>query len=669
MKAVVPVEVVEVVDDLDEGEGEGELKSKGSNNLARALSSAFAHNSVDPNVEARPATASKGRAYMLTRSMRAEVSSDSSARVEVIAPLLPAKHSRPPLRTRVTSGTDDSNTIYSRRRNEKRQPQTPTSPQKKKRRRLAGRGDGDDVDEQESEEAEEEEIEIVDRVSREVPRRASKTKTKPRSISKAERSSQNQRRASMPSPPPMTTLSSPPPTPPPESPTASPPDTNSLAGLPLRILPAPAATDFVIPPRALNHLHASPGPLDPKSNFETRQQDSVQDFRREEAAVGAHGLLESPSIVAPISTVATTTATTTINSSIRAKSTSPQNPPIDLGLDDIVPMDVTDDEQERQDAVQVAAVPSHALRISSSTHPDGPMLGFMLSEHDDSGRTTSLSADTEASSGLELGAKTIADMELMLLDPMDHDSVLNADPGWVDWHATAPSTGLVVENEFVGDGTIDPAVLGGTECFGAGHAGGSMNKAVLRSDDYIGSHKSSLFMRARDNNSLYDHDSDDEGDVMGLLFENSTDGGSVSPSPSPRGGDGKGKNKDTATVDGADATQIDTGVNAKRERRKSWRKALADDDDGCDDTDTGSYDTVARPYLSNVSNNLSSSVTKTFCHHCRRKTFRPKMCCTRTNESTGKQCGKLFCDLCIQRRCVPASRLCHPEKIADTLIC
>jgi hypothetical protein len=41
--------------------------------------------------------------------------------------------------------------------------------------------------------------------------------------------------------------------------------------------------------------------------------------------------------------------------------------------------------QEWEDAVQAAVVPQHALRISSSTHPDGPMLGFALSEHEGPG--------------------------------------------------------------------------------------------------------------------------------------------------------------------------------------------------------------------------------------------------------------------------------------------
>lgn len=686
-KAVVPVEVVEATNDVDENEDEGELRNKGSSNLARALSSAFAHNSADPKVAARRAAVAKERTHRL-RSTHAEVSSDSSADIEVILPPLPTKRSRPSLRTRVTSGADDRNKNFSRRRNEKRQPQTPTSPQKKKRRRLVRRGDGDDVDEHKGEE-EEEEIEIANRASRELPRRASRTM--PLSFSKAEQSDPSQSKRSRttkqhrvltPSPTPIsarTSLPSPSPSPPPESPTTPPPHTNSLAGLPLTILPAPIATDIVIPPRALSHLHASSGPPDPKS--ETRHQESVQGFCCEEAAVGAHGLLESPSAVVAISSAAATTTTMTaisitptIDSSIRADPTSPQNLPIDLGLDVTVPMDVTDGEQEHmhelQDAVQAAVVPPHALRISSSSHPDGPMLGFMLSEHDDARCTTSLSADTELSSdgiGLDLGAKTSSNMEFMMLDSVDHNSALNADLAWVGWHATAPSTSLVVENEFVGDGTIDPSVLRGPECgSGASLGGGSPNKAIFRSDDYIRLHRSSLFVRAMDNDkSLDDHDdqdSDDEGDVMGLLFENSTNGSTGPRSPSHHGAGGKGKNKE---VNNATADRT-------RKRRKSWRKALADENDNtdqCEDTDTESHDAVTRPYLSNVSNKLSSSVTATFCHHCRRKTSRPKMRCTRTKGRNGGQCRKMYCDLCIEKRCVPVSRPFHSEKIADTLIC
>ena len=670
-KAVVPVEVVEV-DDVGESEDEAEVRNKGSNNLAHALSSAFAHNSTDPKVAARPAAVAKGRTHQLRRRSHAGVSSGSSANVELIVPPLPAKRSRPSLRTRVPSEADDSNTISSRRRNEKRQPQTPTSPQKKKRRRLARRGDGDDVDEHDGEE---EEFESVDRASRELPRRASRSKPPLSKIQSKPSRTTKQRRVSTFSPAAIsarTSLPSPSPSPPPVSPTASPPDANSLAGLPLTILPAPAATDIVIPSRALNHLHSSPSPPDPK--IETRHQESVQGFHCEEAAIGAHGLLGSPSSVAAIpfavapTTFTTANSTTAIDSSIRANP-SPQNSSIDLSPDSIVPMDVTDGEpdqmQERQDAVQAAVVPPHALRISSSTHPDGPMLGFTLSEYDGARCTTSLSADTEASSdniGLELSAKTTSDMEFMLLDSIHHNSALNADPGWVGWHTTAPSTGLVVEDEFMGDGTIDPSVLGGAECSGASLGSGSPNKVILRSDDYIRSHRSSL----RDNDkSLDNHDSDDlgdEGDVMSLLFENSTDGGALSRPPSARGAGGKGKNKDTATVDGVDARQIDTGICARtgstRIRAKSWRKTLADDNDDtdyCKDTYTEPHNTVARRYSSNVSNNVSSSsTTTTFCHHCRRKTFRPKMCCTQISDSTGRQCRKMYCDLCIQKRCVPA---------------
>jgi hypothetical protein len=65
---------------------------------------------------------------------------------------------------------------------------------------------------------------------------------------------------------------------------------------------------------------------------------------------------------------------------------------------------------------------------------------------------------------------------------------------------------------------------------------------------------------------------------------------------------------------------------------------------------------VAQPYLLNVSNTSSLSLTTTFSHLCRCKTFRLKMCCTHIKESTEKKCQKMYCDLCIQKRCVPTPR-------------
>jgi hypothetical protein len=102
-------------------------------------------------------------------------------------------------------------------------------------------------------------------------------------------------------------------------------------------------------------------------------------------------------------------------------------------------------------------------------------------------------------------------------------------------------------------------------------------------------------------------------------------------------------------------TDVDARADGRRKRRKSWPKALVDDSstDLSNDTDTESHDAVARPYLSNVSSISSSLLITTFFHLCRCKMFRPKMCCTHIKESTGKQCRKMYRDLCNQKRCVP----------------
>ena len=651
-KVVEPAEVVEVIDDVEVGEEKGEVRNRGSTNLARALSNAFAHNSADPKVSARSTAVATGRARQL-RSTHVEISSDSSTSAEVLFSSPPAKH-RPQLRARVTSGGIDDNSPSRRQRNEKRQPRTPTSPQTKKRRRLVQR---DDVD---GHGAEEEEIEIADGGPREFPRRASRAK--PQSFSKSDHTqpklsrTSKQRRMSTFSPAPISApMPLPSPSPLPHSSSSLPRDTNTLAGLPLTILPTPEATNIVIPARALNHLHASPSPPGPE--FETRGYDSLQGFHCEEAAVGAHGLLESPTAVAAIKS---TSMTAIIDSSPRVNTTGPQKPPMDLGLEVLVPLDTPDGEQE---LMRAAVVPFDALRISGSTHPEGPMLGFVLSEHDEARRTTSLSADvdTEASSdgvGIELGANTCSDMELMLLASMDPNSGTSAGSGWIDWDAAGPSTDLATENEYVGDGTIDPSVLGGAG-FDASLRGGSPDKSILRSDDYIRSHRSPLFKRAGDKDKNLDDDDIEEGDVMGLLFEDPTDGDFVLGTPSARSArdaGGKGKDKDNVTMGGADAMRIGIGIDATtrdtRKRRKSW-KALADEVDHYEDTDTEADSVVEQPHSPNISNNdLSSLLTMTFCHHCRRKTARPKMRCTRIRGSTGEQCRKLYCDNCVQKRYV-----------------
>ena len=669
-KAVEPVEAIEVVDDEDE---EDEARNQGSATLAHALDAAFAHNSANPNVAA---AGQSGSARHLRRSTRADIGSVS---VEIDVPP-PGK--RPRGRPRVTTNPDDdhndrtASAPASHRRGEKRQLQTPSGPQKK-RRRVTRRGDHDaDVHGSEDDG----EIEILDDASPELrrsPRRKPRSKADPPPRPKPRRIISQHSRASTPSrvspsvhtPEPAPAPSSPPPTPPPQSPPATPPpplDNNMLSGSghPLTILPVPSPTGIVIAPRALNHLPASPGPPDP------RQNRSLQGFHGEEAATGAHGLLESPATAAaPMDSslcalpIPTTTATTTTNADLQQH----HHHPLDIGLDIVVPMDIGDVEQQqqdRQDAVRTAGVPAHALRISSSTHPDGPMLGFALSEHDDGPGPASLSADadTEPSSdgfGLGLGANTgPSDMDFM---PAALNSYFN------DWGAAGPSTGVVATgdgDEYVGDGTIDPSVLGG--CPGAGSP-----CKLFRSDTAESSLGGFAFARPFiDDVQLRDGGEEEQDVTMDGDFVPSA----AAAAPSKRRVRTRGGGR--------------IGAGDMRIRTKTWRKALADEnenssedttDDAADDDDVEQcLDVVGvaarrrqRSTPSNVSPSEASaslrlqvlrSEEKTFCHHCRCKSRRPKMRCTFIRESTGVQCRKLYCDACIEKRYVtilsPPSLVC-----------
>jgi hypothetical protein len=122
-----------------------------------------------------------------------------------------------------------------------------------------------------------------------VPRRISKAKPQPQSKYKSRRKSQQQPAST---PPPVHAsisvhTSSPSPSPPPSS-----PDVDSLAGLPLTILPAPARTEIVVPPRALSHLQTSSTPPSDDSRTQQMQRQAIrQGFCYEGSATGAHGLL------------------------------------------------------------------------------------------------------------------------------------------------------------------------------------------------------------------------------------------------------------------------------------------------------------------------------------------------------------------------------------------
>jgi hypothetical protein len=661
-KAVDPVDVAEVVGDEDKDDGEGQ--SKGSTDLAVALAKAFIHNSADPKVAAptlaRPVASGSTRRSRKTAAV--ETLSDSAS-VEVVLPP-PTKRTRAPANVQVISDADDNDlpasTRVSSRRKGKLHPRMSTNP-RKKRQRMVLREAGSDTYAEEQDE----EVEIVTDAPQEL-RRA--TRSKPRVMhgtpqSKFPRATQRHR-PSTPSPAPISiptsASSSPPPSPPAQSEPARQLDVNTLAGLPLTILPAPTSADIVIPPRALSHLH--PLPSSPNLGAEAKdtrwqkmtQRGSLKDFCDEEAAEGAHGLLTTPAAA-----VATMITATTTDSSPSAPTTDTQHPILELG-DIIVPMDIDDQGQVhvgQSPAADRAAgimptVPPHALRISGTDHPDGPMLGSVLSEHDGTGHVGA-GADTGASRlgiAVEPSSNMVPNLEFML-------ATLNSSPGasagWIDWCSgkvlgaatMGVGSGMVPAGEFAGDGTIDPSVLGGG-------AGGSPGK-LLRSDSdrsvaLSGPLRSPGRVLSRALGDDDHMDLGDEEDVMGLLFQDPTDGDFV-PSSSLAGKTGKGKSK---AVDGTKRA-VTWGA---RKRRKSWRKARADSYDdtvaGDDDRDHDKdQDIEGTPPASSSLPSLQSSEL-TFCHHCRRKTRRPKMRCTQIRASTGEPCRKLFCDLCIEKRCV-----------------
>ncbi|KAI0292224.1 hypothetical protein B0F90DRAFT_281295 [Multifurca ochricompacta] len=236
-------------------------QGKSSKALARALTTAFAHNSADPRVAATssaPAITS-GSTRRSRRHGRPRTLSDSVS-VEVVVLPPPTKRFRTRARAHVDDSPLSSSAHAPPRQRTKRRLHASTSP-RRKRRRVNRRGDA--LDERELD-ADDDVVEIVADAPRESRRAQSampRNKHQPPQF-KLRHASQR----SVPSPV-HTSISiptrshSPSSYPQPQSP-VTPPDVNTLAGLPLTILPAPAPADIVIPHRALNHLHASPGPPD-----------------------------------------------------------------------------------------------------------------------------------------------------------------------------------------------------------------------------------------------------------------------------------------------------------------------------------------------------------------------------------------------------------------------
>jgi hypothetical protein len=444
------------------------------------------------------------------------------------------------------------------------------------------------------------EVEIVV----DVPRRISKAKPQPQSKYKSRRKSQQQPAST---PPPVHAsisvhTSSPSPSPPPSS-----PDVDSLAGLPLTILPAPARTEIVVPPRALSHLQTSSTPPSDDSRTQQMQRQAIrQGFCYEGSATGAHGLLAKDSPAAA-------ELTTPLADSGACATTSGSEPALDLNHDlevgladsDADADEVTDDE---------VGVPSptphtpHPLLRSSGTHdhPDGPMLGFVVPEHADA-------------------------------DPVAGTSLDHAD--------ASPDRGLHVD--------LTP--------FRAAVKGGP-----------IGTQRVFLVVRTPARKQV-------SASTLGM------------GRPARRClGKGKGKSCAVPTcgvVDSPSSVGASSSTRVQRKRRRKllpdeteaehWIQPYDNDDDGEHKSDEDGPRAHALSALALVhldarpdkrqrttTSPSPSSSGMTLCHHCKRKTPWPKMRCTLIVTSVGVLCRKLFCNACVEKRCVLRSFL--PYKLSDS---
>ncbi|KAH9055275.1 hypothetical protein EDB87DRAFT_1579964 [Lactarius vividus] len=118
-------------------------------------------------------------------------------------------------------------------------------------------------------------------------------------------------------------------------------------GLLLTTLPEPSRTEIAIPPRALSHLHSSPDPPDPVRKLQKTQQYVIrQGFCYEGGAVGVHGLLAtSPAAEPSLASDSCTGATTTNSTPASASASDPddlQDTNLDLDLDLDISMDLED---------------------------------------------------------------------------------------------------------------------------------------------------------------------------------------------------------------------------------------------------------------------------------------------------------------------------------------
>jgi hypothetical protein len=548
-----PKEVVVVEDSDDDVEKE---QDNLPTSLDQALATAFTLNSANPNVTGKASTSAKtqgppvasGSTRRLRRETRAEISSDSGS-VEVVMTSPTTKRPRTNARTKVASSQNNDHSpimprVSPRRKGKRRHIFTPVTSPRKKRRRVAR---ASDPSEEHKQIDSDDEVEIVV----DAPRRISKAKPQPQSKYKSRRSSQ-QHPAS--APPPVNAsisvhTSSPSPSPPPSS-----PDVDSLAGLPLTILPAPARTEIVVPPRALSHLQTSSTPPSDDSRTQQMQRQAIrQGFCYEGSATGAHGLLakNSPAAAELITPLADSGACAT---------TSGSEPGLDLNLDLDVSMGLPDSGADADGVTDdEVVVPSptpptpHPLLRSSGTHdhPDGPMLGFVVPEHDNPDPDAGPSLDhAHASPDRGLG-----------FDLTSLSALSSGGEGWTDWNPALVLGDMSVGTEagvgeYAGYGTIDPSVLGG---------GGTSPTKV---DDYSSSPAGRRVELSRLTDEDYTMNDEEEDDVMGLLFAaNASDDDFVPPS-----GLGKGKGKSRAVpMDGV--VDSPSSVGASSSTRFRGRRA------------------------------------------------------------------------------------------------
>ncbi|KAH9036066.1 hypothetical protein EDB84DRAFT_1437744 [Lactarius hengduanensis] len=447
------------------------------------------------------------------------------------------------------------------------------------------------VDEQHQDDSDDSEIEIiVDAPSkqRRVPKAQpqSHPPARPQPRRKPRRSTQQHRTSTPPviHTPISVHMSTPESTPPPQEQSSpiTPPDVNSLAGLSLTILPEPARTEIAIPPPRDATVRDPAG------------------FCYEGAAVSAHGLLATSPAAEP-SPVSDSGACFIITNSASATNPDPddlQDASLDLDLDPHVSMDLE-------------AGPADAHGVEDDVVPPP--------------------AATAAHRGPR-SHKPNARPELDLASPN------RGGEGSIDWRAgnvfggagASTDTGA---GEYAGNGTIDPSVLGG---------GGNLSPERLGDDP---SSPVRGFGGGVQPSGATDEDNEEEEDVMGMLYENTSDDDSMPPS-----GLGKGKGR-AVVVDGVvELSESVAAAAGSRMRRKSWRKELADeaevghnddsDNEGDDDDGPRAH---AIPVFTNARRknrtpaSSSSGVLAgglTFCHHCRSTTRRPKMRCTLIKAST-----------------------------------